>query len=493
MNAPNPQTSVKSPSEERDARGLYIKTYGCQMNVYDSQRMVSLLEAQGFAPVEAPEQAELVILNTCHIREKAAEKVYSEIGRLRRLKEERSESGRAMYIAVAGCVAQAEGAEMLRRAPAVDLVFGPQTYHRLPRLLEEAEAQRRAGRPVRVLDTDFPAEDKFDFLPEERGDTGPSAFLTVQEGCDKFCSFCVVPYTRGAEVSRPVSAVVAEAEAMAKKGVCEITLLGQNVNAYHGTGKAGEAVSLAGLIRRLAEIDGLERLRYTTSHPRDMSDDLIAAHGDVDKLMPYLHLPVQSGSDRILAAMNRRHRADDYLRIIERLRQARPDIALSGDFIVGFPGETDADFEATMTLVREIGYAQAYSFKYSARPGTPASTADECVPEEAKAERLARLQELLDAQQQRFNADSLGRRDRVLLERRGRKPGQLLGRNPYMQAVHVEFGEASQSSAGQALDGEQEAAYISPIGRLLDVEIVEAGPNSLKGRPAAQLGARPAA
>ena len=473
-------------------RGLYIKTYGCQMNVYDSQRMGSLLEAQGFAPVETPEQADLVILNTCHIREKAAEKVYSEIGRLRRLKEERRQAGRAMYIAVAGCVAQAEGAEMLRRAPAVDLVFGPQTYHRLPRLLEEADAQRRAGRPVRVLDTDFPAEDKFDFLPEERRDAGPSAFLTVQEGCDKFCSFCVVPYTRGAEVSRPVAAVIAEAEAMAERGVCEITLLGQNVNAYHGEGDGGETVSLAGLIRRLAEIDGLKRLRYTTSHPRDMQADLIAAHGEVAALMPYLHLPVQSGSDRILEAMNRRHRADDYLRIVERLRKARPELALSGDFIVGFPGETEADFEATLSLVREVGYAQAYSFKYSARPGTPASTAGEQVPEEAKAERLARLQDLLDAQQRRFNEASLGRCDSVLLERRGRKPGQLVGRNPYMQAVHVDFAEAP-GGEGRPLNGSPRAAPIPPTGRLFDVEIVSAGPNSLEGRPIAQHPARSAA
>jgi len=482
----------QSPKHPRHRRGLFIKTYGCQMNVYDSRRMASLLGAQGFMPVETPEQAELVILNTCHIREKAAEKVYSEVGRLRRLKEERHRAGKAMYIAIAGCVAQAEGAEMLRRAPAIDLVFGPQTYHRLPAMLAEADTQRQAGRPVRVLDTDFPPEDKFDVLPEERESSGPSAFLTVQEGCDKFCSFCVVPYTRGAEFSRPVSAVLEEAQRLVANGAREITLLGQNVNAYHGETDSGSTASLAELIRRMADIEGLERIRYTTSHPRDMREDLIAAHAEVEKLMPYLHLPVQSGSDRILAAMNRRHRAEDYLQLVRRLREARPDLALSGDFIVGFPGETDADFEATLALVREVGYAQAYSFKYSPRPGTPASSSEEQVPEAVKAERLARLQDLLDAQQQRFNEASVGRHNRVLLERPGRKPTQLVGRTPYMQAIHVDFAETDGKQGGM-LDGGSCEPYILSPGRLLDVEIVSAGPNSLKGRPIAQLPARSAA
>jgi len=474
-------------------RGVYIKTYGCQMNVYDSRRMAEVLRPHGFAPVESPEEADLVILNTCHIREKAAEKVYSEVGRLRGLKEQKARAGRPQYLAVAGCVAQAEGAEMLRRAPAVDLVLGPQTYHRLPAMIEEADAQHAAGRPVRVLDTDFPAEDKFDFLPEEFAEQGPTAFVTVQEGCDKFCSFCVVPYTRGAEASRPVAAVEQEVRRLVDNGVREVTLLGQNVNAYHGETETGATVSLAGLIRHIAAIEGLDRIRYTTSHPLDMREDLIAAHGEVPELMPYLHLPVQSGSDRVLAAMNRRHSAEDYLAIIERVRAARPDIALSGDFIVGFPGETEADFDATMALVRAAEYAHAYSFKYSPRPGTPASEKDAHVAEEVKAERLDRLQRLLNDQQQRFNAASIGRRDRVLLERRGRGPGQLVGRNPYMQAVHIDFAELEPSETAALLDAEDAPAYNAAMGRMIEVDIVQAGPNSLKGRPTGREHARSAA
>jgi len=489
MTRDDTQPRTDRPMDAAGDRGLFVKTYGCQMNVYDSRRMAEALAPHGFVPVECPEVAELVILNTCHIREKAAEKVYSEVGRLRALKQQRAAEGRPMYIAVAGCVAQAEGAEMIRRAPAVDLVLGPQTYHRLPEMVAEADAQRRAGKSVRVLDTDFPPEDKFDFLPEETATSGPTAFLTVQEGCDKFCSFCVVPYTRGAEASRPVRAVLDEAARLVNGGAREITLLGQNVNAYHGEAESGGTASLAHLIARLAEIDGLERIRYTTSHPRDMSADLIAAHSEIGKLMPYLHLPVQSGSDRILEAMNRRHTADSYLRLVETLRRARPDIALSGDFIVGFPGETEADFEATMALVAEVDYAQAYSFKYSARPGTPASIMAHAVPEPVKAERLARLQALLNSQQQRFNEASLGRHDRVLLERPGKTPTQHVGRNPYMQAVHVDFG----NDAPAMLDDGTGGAYTGVLGRMIEVEIVSAGPNSLKGRPLARERTRPAA
>ena len=446
-------------------KGLYIKTYGCQMNVYDSARMADVLAPLGYAPVAGPEAADLVILNTCHIREKAAEKVYSELGRLRALKEARA-AGKTpgMTIAVAGCVAQAEGEQMLRRAPQVDLVFGPQTYHRLPELV--ARAARGMGQ---VLDTDFPLESKFDHLPEAAAAQGPSAFLSIQEGCDKFCTFCVVPYTRGAEFSRPAAEVLAEARRLLGAGAREITLLGQNVNAYHGAAPAGQGTwGLGRLIRALAELEGLARLRYTTSHPRDMDDDLIAAHGEVEALMPYLHLPVQSGSDRILEAMNRRHRAEDYRRIVERLRAARPDIAMSSDFIVGFPGETDRDFAETLRLVTEIGYAQAYSFKYSARPGTPAGALEPQVPEAVKSERLTSLQSLLDAQQAAFNRASLGRRMPVLLEREGRVAGQLLGRSPAMQAVHV-------------------AAPPALLGEIAELEIVAAGPNSLRGRlPAAR-------
>ena len=440
---------------------LFVKTYGCQMNVYDSDRMADALAPSGFLPAAIAEEADLVILNTCHIREKAAEKVYSELGRLRALKDERRRHGGDMMIAVAGCVAQAEGEEIVRRAPVVDMVFGPQSYHRLPDLVAKA----RAGRAV--VETEFPLEDKFDHLPEAAPSTiaarGKAAFLTVQEGCDKFCAFCVVPYTRGAESSRSLDRILAEAEHLVDAGVVEITLIGQNVNAWHGSGPDGADWSLGRLIHRLAEIDGLKRLRYTTSHPNDMDDDLIAAHGDIAKLMPYLHLPVQAGSDRVLKAMNRRHTAADYLHLVEKIRAARPDIALSGDFIVGFPGETDEDFAATLDLVERVGYAQAYSFKYSARPGTPAADAATQVPEPVKAERLARLQDRLNAQQARFNRSCRGRTLDVLVERAGRKPGQLTGRSPYLQAVNF--------------DGPADL-----IGRIVAVEIIEAGPNSLIGR-----------
>ena len=409
---------------------VFIKTYGCQMNVYDSARMADILHPLGYRPADAPEDADMVILNTCHIREKAAEKVYSELGRLHQAKAERQRRGDDMIIAVAGCVAQAEGEEITRRAPYVDIVFGPQTYHRLPEMVARAA---RAG--AAVLDTEFPPESKFDRLPEESAAPGPSAFLTIQEGCDKFCTFCVVPYTRGAEFSRPVDAVVAEARRLVGAGAGEITLLGQNVNAYHGAGPDGGEWRLGALVRRLAGIEGLARIRYTTSHPRDMDDELIAAHGEVPQLMPFLHLPVQSGADRILAAMNRRHGADDYLRLVDRLRAARPDIALSSDFIVGYPGESDADFAATLTLVEAVGYAQAYSFKYSPRPGTPAAEETQ-VADEVKAARLDALQDLLGRQQDAFNRAAVGRTLAVLVERKGRHPGQLVGRSPYNQAVH---------------------------------------------------------
>jgi tRNA-2-methylthio-N6-dimethylallyladenosine synthase len=411
-------------------RRVLIKTYGCQMNVYDSARMVELLAPLGFVATEAAEDADLIILNTCHIREKAAEKVYSELGQFRRLKAARARRGAALTIAVGGCVAQAEGEELRRRAPFVDLVFGPQTYHRLPELL--ARTARRAG----VVETSFPAEPKFDHLPHSRSRSPTSAFLTVQEGCDKFCTFCVVPYTRGTEYSRPVAEVVDEARRLVAAGAREITLLGQNVNAYHGRDADGRSCGLGDLVRRLAEIDGLDRIRYTTSHPRDVDDGLVAAHRDVPQLMPYLHLPVQSGSDRVLAAMNRRHTADDYRRTVARLRRARPDLALSSDFIVGFPGESEVDFRATLDLVAEIGFAQAFSFKYSRRPGTPAAALRQ-VPETVKEERLAALQALLQDQQRRFNEACIGRVLPVLLERPGRHPGQLVGRSPYLQSVHV--------------------------------------------------------
>jgi len=446
---------------------LFIKTYGCQMNFYDSARMADVLAPLGYGLADAPDDADMVILNTCHIREKAAEKVYSELGRLRAAKRTKEESGSRMVIAVAGCVAQAEGAEIMRRAPSVDIVLGPQTYRRLPEMV--ARATRAGGA---VLDTDFPVEAKFDHLPEQAAPQGAAAFLTVQEGCDKFCTFCVVPYTRGAEFSRPMADMVAEARRMVEGGACEITLLGQNVNAYHGLDPAGRSRSFADLVHALAAIEGLARLRYTTSHPLEMTDDLIAAHGEVPSLMPFLHLPVQSGSDRILAAMNRRHDRAHYLRIVERLRRARPDIALSSDFIVGFPGETDADFRDTLELVAEVGFAQAYSFKYSPRPGTPAAALDAGqVPEAVKAERLAELQALIAGQQLAFNRASVGRVLPVLFDRRGNKPGQLGGRSPYMQAVHADLPD-------------------SAFGRIVEVEIAHAGPNSLTARlPAPQADA----
>ncbi|MCQ8239792.1 tRNA (N6-isopentenyl adenosine(37)-C2)-methylthiotransferase MiaB [Rhizosaccharibacter radicis] len=415
---------------------MHVITWGCQMNVYDSARMTDVLRPLGYRPVDAPDTADMVILNTCHIRDRAAEKVFSELGRLRVIKEARAAEGRKTVLAVAGCVAQAEGKEILNRAPFVDIVLGPQTYHRLPEMV--ARAARAGGA---VIDTDFPVEQKFDFLPEAAGPQlpgGVSSFLTVQEGCDKFCSFCVVPYTRGAESSRPALSVLAEARRMVAGGVREITLLGQNVNAYHGDGPDGGTWTLAALMRALADIPGLDRLRYTTSHPRDMGDDLVAAHRDLPQLMPFLHLPVQSGSDRMLSAMNRGHGADDYRRLVDRLRAARPDIALSSDFIVGHPGETDADFAATLGLIRDVGFAQAYSFKYSPRPGTPAAGAPAQVAEPLKDERLQALQALLREQQDAFNADTVGRTVPVLFTNPGRKPGQLGGRSPWLQAVHAD-------------------------------------------------------
>lgn len=414
---------------------LFIKTYGCQMNVYDSVRMADVLAPHGYVPTDSPVDADMVILNTCHIREKAAEKVYSEIGRMRLLKQGREAAGERMIIAVGGCVGQAEGAEIIARADCVDMVFGPQTYHRLPELV--AQVLQKSG--TRVVDTEFPEEDKFDHLPEESASQGPAAFLSVQEGCDKFCTFCVVPYTRGAEQSRPVAAVTDEARRLAAGGCREITLLGQNVNAYHGTAPDGREWGLGRLIRHLAEsVPAVQRIRYTTSHPRDMADELIEAHRDVPQLMPYLHLPVQSGSDRILAAMNRQHTAADYFRIIEGLRAARSDIALSSDFIVGFPGETDRDFADTLRLIREVTFAQAYSFKYSARPGTPAAGIGEQVPDPVKEERLAMVQQLLQAQQEAFNHNAAGAVMPVLFDRKGRRPGQIQGRSPYMQSVFAE-------------------------------------------------------
>ncbi len=417
---------------------LFVKTYGCQMNVYDSGRMADALAPHGWRAAGGPGDADLVVLNTCHIREKATEKVFSELGRLRRLKTEAAADGRRVLLAVAGCVAQAEGEEIAARAPWVDLVFGPQTYHRLPEMVARASAAPPA-RPwdgARLVDTEFPVESKFDLLPEEAG-SAVSAFLTVQEGCDKFCAFCVVPYTRGAEVSRPAADILAEARRLAARGAREIVLLGQNVNAYHGEGPDGREWGLGRLIRALADAGAAERIRYTTSHPRDMDDDLADAHRDVPQLMPWLHLPAQSGSDRVLRAMNRGHDADFYLRLVERLREARPDLALSSDFIVGHPGETDADFAETVRLVARVGYAQAYSFKYSPRPGTPAAARPQ-VPEEAKAERLRALQQLLAAQQAAFNKACEGAVQPVLVERAGKRPGQLAGRGPYMQAAHFD-------------------------------------------------------
>jgi tRNA-2-methylthio-N6-dimethylallyladenosine synthase len=442
-------------SEQSAPKRLFIETYGCQMNVYDSERMRDVLAPLGYAVTDRPDDADLVILNTCHIREKATEKVYSEIGRLKRHKERRVAEGASMTIAIAGCVAQAEGEEIMRRAPVVDLVVGPQAYHKLPELI--ARAARKAGER---LAADFTAQEKFDALPTRSPD-GVTAFLSIQEGCDKFCTFCVVPYTRGAEYSRPVVDVLAEARALAERGVREITLLGQNVNAYHGEGANG-AARFAGLLSELARIEGVSRLRYMTSHPIEMSGDLIALHGQEPKLMPYLHLPVQSGSDRILKAMNRKHDAAYYRDIVDRLRAARPDIALSTDFIVGFPGESEKDFDATLALVRAIGFASAFSFKYSARPGTPAAAMIGQVPEAAKGERLARLQALLSEQQRAFNAAQVERVLPVLVTGAGRRPGQKHGRSPYQQGVH--FDDCSATP-----------------GDIVPVRILSASQNSLSG------------
>ncbi len=434
-----------------ESKRLYVRTYGCQMNVYDSERMAEVMSDNGYTTTSTPEDADLILLNTCHIREKAAEKVYSELGRLKPLKS----TNPNLRIGVAGCVAQAEGAEIMRRQPMVDLVIGPQSYHRLP----ELEARSRQG--DRPLDTDFPAELKFDGLARRpRTPRGPTAFLTVQEGCDRFCSFCVVPYTRGAEASRPVESVVTEARRLVASGVREITLLGQNVNAYHGAGLNGSH-SLAQLIAELAGIDGLDRIRYTTSHPKDMTDDLIEAHGTCPKLMPYLHLPVQSGSDRILKRMNRGHTAESYIQLIRRIRAAKPDILISGDFIVGFPEETESDFDQTMALVSEVRYGQSYSFRYSARPGTPAAERQQVHPEVAQ-DRLRRLQTLLSQQQRDIQNDAVGREVKVLFERVGRKQGQMVGKSEHLHAVHV--------SAGSIAPGD-----------LLGVRITHSAPNSLAG------------
>ena len=444
---------------------LFVKTFGCQMNVYDSERMKDVLAPTGYMPTDSLEDADMVILNTCHIREKASEKVFSDLGRLRKLKDRAAEQqSRQILIAVAGCVAQAEGEEITRRAPWVDMVVGPQTYHRLPELVAKADPISRLS----VVDTEFPTEVKFDFLPEEAAPRGPAAFLSVQEGCDKFCSFCVVPYTRGAEFSRQAEQIIIEAKRLVAAGTREITLLGQNVNAWRGAAPDGTNWGLGRLIRELAEIDDLPRLRYTTSHPLDMDDDLMSAHRDVPQLMPYLHLPVQAGSDRILKAMNRRHTADDYRRVIDRLRTFKPGLALSGDFIVGFPGETDRDFADTIKLVADVGYASAYSFKYSPRPGTPAAGNDQQVEAQVKADRLAALQQLLDAQQMAFNKTCEGQQMAVLIDKMGGRDGQVAGRSPFMQSVYL-AGDHTQ------------------LGKMVTVTVKEARQNSLF----AQTGKRP--
>ncbi len=442
----------------QDNRKLFIRSFGCQMNSYDAARMADIMAPEGFTETTTIEDADLIVLNTCHIRERAAEKIYSELGKIREMKD--AAPGRRVTLAVAGCVAQAEGAEIIRRQKAVDLVVGPQNYHRLPELVRRA----RCGQAV--VETEFPVENKFDHLvspaPAKTRSRGVAAFVTVQEGCDKFCTFCVVPYTRGAESSRPPDAVVSEVETLVAAGVREVTLLGQNVNAYHGADGAGRGWSLAMLARRLADIPGLLRIRYTTSHPSDMGDDLIEAHRSVGALMPFLHLPVQSGSDRILAAMNRKHTAAEYVALIARIRTSRPDIALSSDFIVGFPGETEEDFAQTLALVETVGFASTFSFKYSPRPGTPGAGLTQ-VDEEVKRDRLARLQAVLEARRSAFNAAAVGRRVEVLFEKAGRHPGQFGGRTPHLQAVHVD-------------------ADASLIGTVRTVEIISAGPNSLYGR-----------
>ena len=436
---------------------VLIKTYGCQMNVYDSSRMRDVLAPLGYEETTSVEAADFVILNTCHIREKADDKVYSELGKLRDMKEARAADGKEMMIAVAGCVGQAEGGEIIKRNKAVDLVFGPQTYHRLPAMLKQRRDEGRS-----VVETEFEVKDKFEGLKAAPQAVGSVAsFLTIQEGCDKFCTFCVVPYTRGAEFSRPVEQVLAEAEKLAARGVREVTLLGQNVNAYRGEGGNGPE-SLASLVTHLSRISGIERIRYVTSHPRDMSDDLIAAHASNDKLMPYLHLPIQAGNDRVLKAMNRGHTSAHYLKLIDKIRAAKPDIALSGDFIVGFPGETEGEFEDTLNIVREVNYASAYTFKYSPRPGTPAAEKKDQVPEKVKSERLARLQALIVQQTADFNASCVGKTFNVLLEKPGRQDGQLIGRSPYLQSVHL---------AGRGLK----------IGDIAPISIKSVGPNSLSG------------
>ncbi|MDZ4741079.1 MAG: tRNA (N6-isopentenyl adenosine(37)-C2)-methylthiotransferase MiaB [Alphaproteobacteria bacterium] len=450
------------------SRKLFIKTYGCQMNEYDSARMADVMAPHGYTLVDTADGADMVVLNTCHIREKAAEKVYSELGRLRALKLSREAQGESLIVAVAGCVAQAEGEELMRRASVVDIVMGPQVYHRLPEMVA------KVSRSGKAIDTEFPVVDKFDSLPAKRLVNGPSAYLTVQEGCDKFCTFCVVPYTRGAEYSRPVAQIEGEARRLIETGVREITLLGQNVNAYHGIGDRGEIAGLGKLIQQLARIDGLQRLRYMTSHPRDMGDDLIEAHASEEKLMPFLHLPVQSGSDAILEAMNRGHSCDDYRQLIARIRAARPDIALSSDFIVGFPGETDSDFEDTLELVRETGFAQAYTFKYSPRPGTPAAAARGQIPEDVKSQRLERLQALLLSQSAQFAAASVGQTLDVLLEKPGRHTGQIIGRSQYLQSVHVTAPEMK-------------------IGEIVRVKVIAAMTNSLKAEVVPEFSPRAAA
>lgn len=446
---------------------LFIKTYGCQMNVYDSERIADILSPMGYGLTDNPDEADLAILNTCHIREKAEQKMYSDLGRLRDRRDERRHDNQDMIIAVGGCVAQAEGAEIMRQAPYVDIVFGPQAYHRLPEMIAQAKRAKDAkegkiGKGVGVVDTDFPLESKFDTLPQTEVSRA-AAFLTIQEGCDKFCTYCVVPYTRGAEFSRPVKDVLEEAKHLARVGAKEITLLGQNVNAYHGMPMAGDKEwGLARLIREVAEIDGIERIRYVTSHPSDMTRDLIEAHRDVPQLMPYLHLPVQAGSNRVLEAMNRKHTRESYMEILEQLRQARPDIALSSDFIVGFPGESDKDFEQTLDLVRQVRYAQAYSFKYSIRPGTPAGLMDLQLPEEVKSERLQQLQNVLNDHQLDFNKASVGKVMKVLIERKGRYADNLNGRSPYMQSVTIEGNERL-------------------IGQIIDVEIKSGHANGVRG------------
>ncbi len=444
------------------SKRLYIKTYGCQMNVYDSRRMTDVLGPLGYVATDAPESADLVILNTCHIREKAAEKLFSDLGRLKPLQQARRSAGERMVLAVAGCVAQAEGAELIRRAPFVDIVIGPQTYHRLPDLLASAiEADQ-----TQLIDTEFPDETKFDLMPARSGETEVSSFLTIQEGCDKFCTFCVVPYTRGAEYSRPVSSVLEEARTLVAAGARELVLLGQNVNAYHGVRADGGSASLAQLLAELAQIPGLERLRYTTSHPRDVDAALIEVHAEIPQVMPFLHLPVQSGSDRILAAMNRKHRIADYLRLIEQFRNRRPDMAFSSDFIVGYPGESDADFEATLELVHEVGFATAYSFRYSPRSGTPAAAAADVVPDAVARERLSVLQAVLEHQQRAYNVGKIGTVQEVLFERAGRHSGQMIGRTPFMQGVHcVAPGEMQGTVRSVAISG---ATLNSLAGHLIE-------------------------